>query len=561
MNLVLGPYGDAVEQRIERLRAAGAADRIGRRDPSFWSADAVTQGLVANRLGWLDIASRIHAALPELDAFARDVRDAGFTSVVLLGMGGSSLAPEVLRQSLPPREDAPAFFVLDTTGPTTIATVTSRIDLARTLFFVSSKSGTTIEALTLFEYFYHLVAARKRERAGENFVAVTDAGTPLQDLASTRSFRRVFTNPSDIGGRYSALSYFGLAPAAAAGIDVRKLLGRAVAAEEAVRCGSEDALRLGALLGELALHRRDKVTFLLGPEIGAFGLWVEQLIAESTGKLGRGIVPVAGEPPGSPLKYSDDRLFIQMRVEGGYTAEIDAVIGAVTAEGFPAVVIDLEDAYDLGREFYVWEYATAVAGTVLEIDPFDEPNVQESKDNTSRVLGEFERTGRLDVPGLPESGIVAVTEAGVSDARPALAELLQALQPRGYFAITAFLPQTVATEIIFADIRTLVRDALRVATTLGYGPRYLHSTGQLHKGGLPAGVFLQLTADAGDVPIPGRPYTFGRLHRAQAIGDIQALRAHGRPALRIHLGRDVERGLVRLRDLFRELLAPSHLRR
>ena len=548
------PYASAVARRAKALTAEGAARRIHEHDATFWGGDAARAALVANRLGWTSIASTMRESVAEIRRLADDVRDAGFADAVLLGMGGSSLAPEVLRQSIPARAGYARLHVLDTTDPGAILAVTQAIDPARTLFFVSSKSGTTIEALSLFAYFHAFVESAKPGRAGENFVAVTDAGTPLEALAKERGFRHVFVNPSDIGGRYSALSYFGLAPAAVCGVDIETLLARAVAEEQATREDRSDALTLGAALGELALAGRDKATFLMAPEIAAFGLWVEQLIAESTGKLAKGILPVADEPYGSPAQYGDDRVFVQVRSEAGANGEGDAVTGALGAEGAPAIILDLDDAYDLGRDFVRWEFAVAVAGHVLGINPFDEPNVQESKDNTSRVLGEFTTSGNLD----PDTGAAerpfAITPAGPvrGGLAYAVSELLASVSESGYVAITAYVSPSEQTTVAFEEMRALIRDHTRRATTLGYGPRFLHSTGQLHKGGPPTGVFLQVTADdAEDVAIPGQPYSFGQLRRAQAIGDFESLAAHGRPVLRVHLGTDIDAGLADLLEAVR----------
>ncbi len=541
MKSQLGRYEEAVRRRIDALTAGDAVARIWRRDATLFGGDAARQQSVANRLGWLDIASRMRAEAPALDAFARDVRDAGFTSAVLLGMGGSSLAPEVLRRSIPPREGYPRLYVLDTTDPATILAVEREVDLARTLFFVSSKSGGTIEVASLFAHFHARVSAEKRDRAGDHFVAITDAGTALHDLAKEHGFRRVFTNPSDIGGRYSALSYFGLVPAAVAGVDVARLLDAAIAAEEAAKRPDSDALRLGVTLGELALAGRNKCTFVVSPGLESFGLWVEQLIAESTGKLGFGVVPVDGEPPGSPGSYADDRLFVQLRLEGDASGEQDAFIAALAHEGQPVITINLDSPYDFGREFFRWEFATAVAGLVLGINPFDEPNVQESKDNTARVLREVEAGGALHREAV---------DAAAS--RDAIEGLLSTLRPGDYFAITAYIRETARGEALLRETRGIVRDAYGVATTLGYGPRFLHSTGQLHKGGPLQGVFLQVTVgDSEDIEVTGQPFTFGQLKAAQAIGDFESLRAHERPVLRVSLGEDAGAGLEALRDAVR----------
>ena len=563
MRIALGAYQPRVDERISSLLAGHASDRIWRRDATFWGGDADRQRSVANRLGWLDVASQMRDRAGQIDAFAAQVRAGGFTGAVLLGMGGSSLAPEVLRQSIADhvRGGWPKLHVLDTTDPAAILAVSEHIDPARTLFFVSSKSGTTIEALSLFAYFHALVAEAKPGRAGENFVAVTDAATPLEALAREHNFRHIFTNPGDIGGRYSVLSYFGLVPAAVAGVDVAKLLDRGMAAAADAHASASDALRLGAALGELALRGCDKCTFIVSPRIASFGLWVEQLIAESTGKEGLGIVPVASEPFGTPAQYGDDRVFVQLRLEADSNGEEDALVGALNAAGRPVIVIDLADVYDLGRAFFTWEFAVAVVGHVLGINPFDEPDVRESKDNTSRVLQEFSESGKLDASFVGDAGITVI--AGGADVpqpslRGVLEELFEAIGEGDYFAATAYVQPTARTQQAFDEIRTAVRDARHVATTLGYGPRFLHSTGQLHKGGPPRGVFLQVTAsDIRDITIPGRTPTFGQLKRAQSIGDFQSLVSHGRPVARVHLGADIESGLAQLTEAVRTVAAAS----
>ncbi|MBI5289365.1 MAG: glucose-6-phosphate isomerase [Chloroflexi bacterium] len=553
MKLTLGRYEEAVRHRAAEL--APGVERVWRRDASFWGGDDARAKSVSNRLGWLDIAAHMRERAGELAQFADQVRADGFRDAVVLGMGGSSLAPEVLRQRIADRgSDGHArLHVLDTTDPATILTTTRAIDPATTLFFVSSKSGTTIEANSLFAYFHELVRGAKGERAGANFVAITDEGTPLQALAKEHGFRRCFVNPSDIGGRYSALSYFGLVPAAVAGVDIVKLLDRGVAAMEAAKAPDGEALLLGAALGELALAGRDKCTLLVSPGIASFGLWAEQLIAESTGKEGRGILPVDGDPPVAAESYGADRAFVQLRLDGDDNAATDVLAAELVAEGHPVIAIDLADAYDLGREFFRWEFAVAIAGQVLGINPFDEPNVQESKDNTNRVLREFESSGVLDMAGIDETkeplAITTSAHAASGDLRYVLSELLTGVEAPEYVAITAYLMQAAETDASFAGVRSAVVDARGAATTLGYGPRFLHSTGQLHKGGPPRGVFLQVTAaDAEDVAIPGCPFTFGQLKRAQAIGDFQALVDHGRPVVRVHLGSDIDGGLVALRD-------------
>ena len=563
MNFVLGKYEQRVKDAVSALVAANAADRIWRHDATFWSGDAAREDSVSNRLGWLEVASQMRERVREIEALVAQVKADGFTDAVLLGMGGSSLAPEVLRQSIADhaRDGWPRLHVLDTTDPATILAVSDSIDPARTLFFVSSKSGTTLEVLSLFAHFHEMVEKAKPGRAGENFVAITDAATPLETLAREHGFRHIFVNPGDIGGRYSALSYFGLAPAAVAGVDIAKLLDRGIAAATDARAVSSDALRLGIALGELALAGRDRCTFIVSPRIASFGLWVEQLIAESTGKEGRGILPVSSEPLGTPAHYGADRVFVQLRLDGDSNGAEDALVGALASEGHPVVTIGLDDAYDLGREFFRWEFAVAVAGQVLGINPFDEPNGQESKDNTNRVLKEFETTGKLDAPFVNDSGVTVVI--GGADAAQAslpgvLEELFEAIVAGDYFAVTAYVQPTAHAQQSFDDIRSAVRDSRGVATTLGYGPRFLHSTGQLHKGGPPRGIFLQVTtSSARDVAIPGKQFTFGQLKRAQSIGDFQSLVSHGRPVVRVHLGTDADAGLTQLVDAIRAAAAAS----
>lgn len=554
MNLALGRHSDVVDKRVRSLVGAGAADAILQRDARFWGIDNVAS--VSDRLGWLDIASGMRERLPELQGFARELLEAGVEDVVLLGMGGSSLAPEVLRQTVGRDERYPRLHVLDSTDPATILALQRGVRLPRTLFIVASKSGGTIEPVSLFRYFYEAVDGDRDGSPGSQFVAITDPGTSLARLAGDLGFRRVFLNPPDIGGRYSALSFFGLVPAAATGIDIERLLDRAMRRELALAAGDNDALVLGAALGELARVGRDKCTFLIQPAIAAFGLWLEQLIAESTGKDGTGILPVVGEPLGTPHRYGPDRWFVHVSIDGGDGGNQQALAGALRAEGFPVVSLDLDDAHDLGAEFLRWEYATAVAGQVLGINPFDEPNVQESKDNTARVLSELDASGHAELAAPPDHAV----RPGVFQRE--METFLHDLRSGMYLGITAYVTQTSEMNAVFNGIREVVRDELGLATTLGYGPRFLHSTGQLHKGGPATGAFIQVVADdAEDIAIPGEPYTFGQLKQAQALGDYQSLLAHGRPVLRAHLGTDAIAGARRLRDGIRGALAASTTRR
>jgi len=549
VKLVPGRHAGAFEAALRRLKDDGVSQRIAAHDASLWGTAPPRAASVRNRLGWLTIASEMLSRTGEIQSLVEDIERAGVRDVVVLGMGGSSLAPAVLGRSIESRRGAPRLSVLDTTDPETIRRLHRSLALESTLFIVASKSGGTIEVAALYGYFRHAMErAVGASRAGSRFVAITDAGTPLERLARDAGFRRIFLNPADIGGRYSALSCFGAVPAAVAGIDIERLLDAGVEAQrEALEGGGGSALALGAMIGALSIAGIDKLSLLVGPAVASFGLWLEQLIAESTGKDGVGILPVVAEPPGTPRVYGHDRLWVQFRVEGDSNGEHDALIGALTAEGHPAVIIDLDTAYDLGREFFRWEYATAVAGVLLGINPFDEPNVQESKENTAGVLSQFERSGALDAFD-GESGMFwAGDTAQPRDVVGALQSLFGALQPGGYLAICGYITEDERAEAAFSRIRAAVRDELRVATTLGYGPRYLHSTGQLHKGGPASGAFLLVTAhEREDLSIPGRPYTFGQLKRAQAIGDFQSLVARGRPVLRVHLGAAPDRALQAL---------------
>ena len=529
----LGTLLQDVETSLADLQQRDVVGRLWRKDHTVWKPDPAE---ITNRLGWLTVIDLMCDQVPILQAFAQEVRDAGINRVVLLGMGGSSLGPEVLRQTFGSAPGYPELIVLDSTVPAWVQAVTDAIDPARTLFVVSSKSGTTIEPLSFYRHFRGLVKrAVGTEKAGQHFVAVTDPGTPLARLAQEEGFRRIFLNPPDIGGRYSVLSYFGLVPAVLTGIDIAALLDRADCMREG--CAScvpphdNPGAWLGAIMGTLALKGRDKLTLVTSPSIGSFGLWVEQLIAESTGKDGRGIIPVAGEPLTAPPSYGEDRLFVYLRLEGDDNAGTDAALERIKASGQPVVRLDLKGRYDLGAEFFRWEFATAVAGAMLGIHPFDQPNVQQAKALTERVLQERQSSGRL-----PEVEVAS-----------SLRDLLTLARPGDYLAIMAYLRQTPATDRALADLRRRVVERYGITTTLGYGPRFLHSTGQLHKGGPDTGLFLQVTANhEKDLPIPGEPYTFGALADAQALGDLQALQALGRRVIRVNPTPPHEEAILRL---------------
>ncbi len=536
----LGRYEAQVEKRLRSLDQEGFSEKLWAGDAALWKADPEVQKKIKNRLGWLTVTKTMAGQVGELGEFAQSVKEAGFTEVVLLGMGGSSLCPEVCRMTFGVADGYPDLKVLDSTDPATILHVEKDLDLRKTLFIVASKSGTTIEVQSLYRYFSEKVRAIERNSIGKYFIAITDLGTPLENLAKSEGFKKVFLNPSDIGGRYSALSYFGLVPAALIGINLDVFLNRA---ERMVQlCGSgipaeeNPGIRLGVILGELGKAGRDKVTLITSPSIRSFGVWAEQLLAESTGKDGKGLVPIEGEAIGSPEVYGEDRLFIHLSTASSTDQKLNKTIQALERSGHPAVKILLRDSLDLAGEFFRWEIATAVAGAILGINPFDEPNVTESKENTRKVLEEAHKIGKL----YPQHEISE--EKG-----EAVTRFLNQSKAADYVVLMAYLERSDDHERLLQEIRLAIRDHFRVATMLGYGPRFLHSTGQLHKGGPPNGLFLQITADdKEDIPIPGEKYTFGILKRAQALGDFYSLTNRGLRVLQIHLGQNIEKDLKRL---------------
>ena len=515
------------------LETRDLINRIWRRDHTVWRSDPQE---ISNRLGWLTVTDHMVEQAPNLLAFASEIQQEGYRHVVLLGMGGSSLGPEVLHQTFTTVSGYPELLVLDSTVPAQVSNVTRQIDPPRTLFLVSSKSGGTTETLSFYRYFRRLAeAAMPGGGAGRNFVAITDPGNSLEALGADDGFRRVFLNPPDIGGRYSVLSYFGLVPAALAGTDIGQLLDRADSMREGCAAGvpghDNPGAQLGVLMGAMAGLGRDKVTVVTPPAIDSFGLWAEQLIAESLGKEGKGLVPVAGEPLLGPEAYGSDRFFVYLRVAGEPDAATEAAVDAIAAAGYPVARLQLRDRYDLGAEFFRWELATAVAGSILDVQPFDQPDVQGSKDNTDGVIDRFLKDG-----GLPKQ-----VDAG------SLTELLTRASAGDYLAIMPYTPMGAEADGLLAELRLRVMERHRIATTLGYGPRFLHSTGQLHKGGPASGLYLQLTmTHSEDLPIPGQRYGFATLASAQAIGDFQALSNLGRRAVRVELGDDPVAGLRRL---------------
>jgi transaldolase/glucose-6-phosphate isomerase len=540
------PAGQArkhYQAALEQLAAAEFTKRLWRLDPSLWKPDdPAHQAEIKIRLGWLQVFEQLRPRAADLMTFAGEIKRAGFTHALLCGMGGSSLAPEVLRETFGVAKGYLDLAVLDSTDPAAVQAAEARSRPARTLYIISSKSGATTEPNAFFKYFWSRVHAVKGNRAGENFIAITDPDTAMERVAAAHAFRRIFLNPPEIGGRYSALSYFGLVPAALLGLDVARLLDSvremARASGPLLPAAANPALALGAALGAAARAGRDKLTLITSPRLASFGYWVEQLIAESTGKEGVGVLPVEGERLAPPAAYKRgrDRLFVYLRLDGPSGGRQDQAVGALAA-GHPVVEIRLPDLYALGGEFLRWEIATAVLGHLLGINPFDQPNVQESKDNTVRLLAEHAAQGRLP----EEAGALRPDDRGFA-AR--LVRHLKQARRGDYAALSAYFQRTPRRERLLRDLQAAIRDRFGVAATVGYGPRFLHSTGQLHKGGANTGVFVQFTAaEAADLPVPGEAYSFGVLLQAQALGDHQALLAHGRRALRVDLGDRVETGL------------------
>jgi transaldolase/glucose-6-phosphate isomerase len=566
----LGESARAVEAALEDWRVNSKVQRLWSGDTSLWS------GTDEDRwLGWLHEIDNQIGRVDHLQSLVEDIRADGFKCVLLLGMGGSSLCAEVMKHTFGAIDGYPELFVLDSTVPTQIRTFENRFELDKTLFIVSSKSGGTIEPNAFKQYFYDRARCiLGADKAGSNFIAITDPGTALHELAQADRFRHVLHGVPDIGGRYSALSNFGTVPAAIMGVNLPEFLDRAHAM--ALSCGSSIApeknpgVRLGLTMGVLAQLGRDKLTLIASPGIAALGTWLEQLISESTGKENQGIVPIDGEVLGPPEVYGDDRLFVYLRLATDQSAAQDAALQMLEQAGQPVVRITLEDRIDLGQEFFRWEIATAVAGSVLGINPFNQPDVEASKVATRNLSALYEQSGELppESPPLAERGLKLFTDSANAEQLGMNTELctlegcirahLDRLGPGDYFAINAYVEMNDENRQLLQAIRRRVRDAKQVATTLGFGPRFLHSTGQLHKGGPNNGVFLQITSDdAEDLPIPAQKYTFGTLKRFQAQGDFEVLAQRKRRVLRVHLGPDVGAGLESLQEIISSALDES----
>ena len=571
----LGAHAADVDALLDRARREGWATRLFDRDPSLWTTDPGVAEAIADRLGWLDAPEHFADRIASLEGFGDGVVEAGFATAVVAGMGGSSLAPDVLHRTFGSQEGYPELRILDSTDPAYVATVFDDLDPLRTLVIVASKSGTTTEpnaflaeAWTRAHAALDAVGHRSNESPGAFVAAITDPGRSVEAFAHHDAFREIFLNPPDIGGRYSALTYVGLVPASVIGLDLDALLASANAMLGQCRepdPAANPGVSLGLAIGTLAKEGRDKLTFLADAPIASFGAWAEQLIAESTGKRGLGIVPVDLEPLGTVEQYGLDRAFVRMRLAGTEDRARDGLADALGAAGHPVIRIDIADPIDLGAEFVRWEVATVIAGAVLGIDPFDQPNVEEAKQLTRDVLAHHERAeaaASTPLPAIASDGVLELhgdaalrLTSGDGGVSGELARHLARHRPDAYLCLQAFIAPTAERDEAIARIRALLRDRTGRATTAGYGPRFLHSTGQLHKGGPRIGWFLQLTSDHPvDRPIPGWPYTFGELIDAQASGDFAAIEAHDMPILRVHLGHDPDAGLAALERALRSAL-------
>jgi len=521
---------ETIQENLERLREAKLSEALWKRDLSVWKGrDESALKSISSRLGWLDCPKNFLAKADELNAFADEIRTTGFKQVAVLGMGGSSLCVEVLRDVFGSAEGFPEMFVLDSTHPDQIKTLESKLDIKHTLFIVSSKSGSTLEPNCYQAYFWARVKEETGAEPGPSFVAITDPGSDLEKLARAQHFRRAFLNPPDIGGRFSVLSYFGMLPAALLGIDLKQLLQRALNEAESTKADhrASTALEFGAQMATLATAGRDKLTIVTSHSLRSFGYWAEQLIAESTGKHGKGILPVEGETLAEGT-YGDDRFFLALRLAG-------EALDVPQPDG-PTTEFALADKYDMGAEFFRWEFAVAVAGWLLEINPFDEPNVAESKENTNKVLS--------GVPVADFSEDISI-KVGSKEVSERLHDFLDKnLHPNFYLAIMAYVERNEDSIIQLSMLRESIEAKYQCAVTVGFGPRFLHSTGQFHKGGPNTGVFIQMTdIPKEDLPIPTKPFTFGKLIEAQAEGDRQSLLSKSKPLLHVELGKEPVRAI------------------
>lgn len=553
----LGSYTDAIEKRLDFMEEEQINERIWNRDATLWKYDEESKQMISNSLGWLEIPSKMASVLPQILQFVRKVQADSFTHVVVIGMGCSSLAPFIFKRIFGISKPRMAFSVIDTTDPATIQAVEQKASLNKTLFIVASKSGITAETNALGDYFYNKMNVNEGKNAGNNFVAITDPGTPLVEKARALHYRHIFLNFEDLGGHYSILSYVGMVPAALMGVDVEALLARANWMQQSCQTHNfppeNPALRLGAIMGQMVQQTWNELTLVLPDSLSVLGIWFEQLIAISTGKEGKGILPITGETLLDPSYYQHDRLFVHLNLYGEHQPEVTDKLHRLTAAGHPLVTITLENELDIAGEFYRWQMAVAVASALIGINPFDQPNVEESKQRTSQILSKFEREETLPVmdPAITEAKLTFFTYRNkFKDAKDLLNTFLNGEHAGDYLAIQAFLPEEPHTDQLLQKFRATLQRRLKRAITVAYGPRFLYSTGQFHKGGPNTGLFIQLTAeDTVDINVPGKKYTFGTYKRAQADGDFTLMLAHSRRIIRVDLNGDLYQGIDKLIDL------------
>ncbi len=547
---------ELVNKRIEKWQAENVVERMWECDPTIWKSKKEDDVELSDRLGWLNLPKSMEEEVADLENFAKEVKEK-YNAVVLLGMGGSSLAPEVFFKTYGNKKGYPTLTVLDSTHPESVKNVLDTHDLKKTIFIVASKSGGTTETMSFYHTFFNEVA-KFNSNPGEQFIAITDAGSSLEKIADEKKFRRTFTTPEEVGGRYSALTFFGLVPASLIGVDIALLLQRG--RDETVKCTKNVEAKnspgciLGAAIGELAKKGIDKITILASPQISPFPVWVEQLIAESTGKEDKGILPVVDEPIGGPDVYHKDRVFAYLRLKDDDNSNLDSAVDKLEKAGFPMIRIELRDKYDLGKEFFRWEVATALAGAVLEINPFNQPNVQLAKNLANESMSEYKKNGKLpeQKPEIVTDNISVFGDVKKSKIEDSLNEFLSQGKENTYVAIMAFIPPNKKTDDALESFRKTIRDKYKYAVTVGYGPRFLHSTGQLHKGDGNHGLFIQFTSEIGEnIEVPEKGYSFGTLVTAQAQGDMKALLNRGRKVIRFHLKGDLPKNISKLESMLK----------
>jgi len=564
-----GRYKSDIKKKIEKIETSDIPERIFNKDFTVWKDLPEFEQLIKNRLGWLMLPITMQEKTDEIDSFVSEIRKSGFEYAVVMGMGGSSMCPEVCRDTFGVRKGYLDLFVLDSTDPQSVTDIENSIDISKTLFIVSSKSGSTIEVDSFLRYFFAKTEEIFSDDAGSRFIAVTDPGTYLDSLSAELGFRKTFVNPADIGGRYSALSFFGLVPAALIGVDIKRFLKNA---EVVMNMCFENSFfknpgfSTGMIAAYLSEFGVDKLTFVLSDKIKSFGYWVEQLIAESTGKEGKGILPIEGEITGKANSYNRDRFFVNIYLKKDKNKK---KVKALAKKKYPVLNIEIDELYDLGGLFYLWEFVTAVIGYAMDINPFDEPNVKESKDNTSKVLDYYEENKKLQeqtaVSGNKKIKLYTGKESDTLNllsfkkGKAKISEVIKYFTDQfavgDYFAVMAYLNRSEKADSLLQELREILRSKFKSATTVGFGPRFLHSTGQFHKGGPDKGMFIQIVCDdKTDIEIPGKDFSFSILKQAQSEGDFESLQKHDRRVLKFNIGKDINKGLKEIIKEFKKAL-------